>query len=166
MQIDPRTVEFLQRQDVQDFLMGNDFKRFYDYARTGQTPVLVGNVTDVLLKAGVDPLKYLRVVPIGYLMYSVATVGVKIPDNIIGIDNYSFRFSHVRGVKIPAGVIEIGHGAFWDCKVLVEITYGGTIAQWNKLVPDREMSFDMDHDIIVYCSDGDLVMQGDGRLNV
>ena len=40
----------------------------------------------------------------------------------------------------------------------MEITHEGTIAQWNKLVPGREMSFDMDHDIIVHCSDGDLVM--------
>ena len=52
-------------------------------------------------------------------------------------------------------VTSIGDGAFCGCKSLTDITFQGTIAQWNK-IKLRENWKDKVPAKVVHCTDGDV----------
>lgn len=63
---------------------------------------------------------------------------------------YSCDF--LNSISIPAGVTSIGSSAFAYCDSLTDITYGGTIEQWNAV--QKGSSWDIYYTI--RCTDGDI----------
>ena len=80
---------------------------------------------------------------------------VTIPDSVTRIGEKSFSGCYRLGtVTIPASVMEIGDDAFDECYSLLEITYGGTIEQWNTLMNSREDEWLTR--VTINCSDGPI----------
>lgn len=58
-----------------------------------------------------------------------------------------YSCTQLTKVTIPATVEIIGEGAFYDCTALSEVHFGGTIAQWQAMMPEAGT-------YTVFCSDG------------
>ena len=80
---------------------------------------------------------------------------IVIPDTVTYIDGGAFEESHLTSVVIPDIVISIEWWAFCGCKSLTDITFQGTIAQWNK-IKLRENWKDEVPATVVHCTDGDV----------
>ena len=68
----------------------------------------------------------------GAFQYCSALNSVTLPEKLSVIPDKLFSLSGLRYVSVPAGVTQIGNSAFYYCR-LIEVNYGGTEAQWNKV---------------------------------
>ena len=48
---------------------------------------------------------------------------VVVPEGLEKIGNYWFVFANVESVEVPASVMEIGEGAFYQCKKLKSVAF-------------------------------------------
>lgn len=101
--------------------------------------LIIGDVTGLLLEAGIDPLKYLNAVPEHFLEGSYIKsftipnrvkdieyrafndcrrmTSVVIPDSVITIDEAAFQGCiKLKDVNIPNSVTSIGSRSFTNCK--------------------------------------------------
>ena len=91
-------------------------------------------LTDIFIEAGIDPLKYMDAVPVGYLYKTDLDLKeINIPDNIKYIYVYAFEDAKLRKVTIPKTVVKIAAGAFFDNPLLTEINVRGTQADVDKI---------------------------------
>ena len=59
---------------------------------------------------------------------------INIPSSVTTIGDYAFQDCvALTAIFIPRSVTSIGAGAFRNCSSLATITFGGTIAEWNKI---------------------------------
>ena len=59
---------------------------------------------------------------------------INIPSSVTTIGDWAFaRCSALTSIDIPVSVTSIGEGAFEYCESLATITFGGTVAEWNKI---------------------------------
>jgi hypothetical protein len=63
----------------------------------------------------------------------------------------------LNAVFISKTVTRIGKYCFHDCDRLSEIHYEGTIAEWKKIILDKDWK-DSHHKVNLYCSDGGLII--------
>ena len=71
------------------------------------------------------------------------------------IGHQSFRKVAINTIIIPAGVTQIGNMAFWNCQLLENFIFEGTVSQWNAISRDmgwREYTRIRE----VVCSDGQV----------
>lgn len=59
-------------------------------------------------------------------------------------------------VSIPTSVTKIYLSAFQECKSLKELTYDGTIAEWNSIEKIGLDAYSDDYTLTVKCTDGDV----------
>lgn len=91
-------------------------------------------LTDIFIEAGIDPLKYMDAVPVGYLYKTDLDLKeINVPDNIKYIYKYAFEEAKLRKVTIPKTVIKIAESAFSDNPSLIEINVRGTQADVDKI---------------------------------
>lgn len=91
-------------------------------------------LTDIFIEAGIDPLKYMDAVPVGYLYKTDLNLKeINVPDNIKYIYKYAFEEAKLRKVTIPKTVIKIDESAFSDNPALTEINVRGTQADVDKI---------------------------------
>ncbi len=91
-------------------------------------------LTDIFIEAGINPLEYMSVVPIGYLYKTDLDIKeINIPDNIKYIYKQAFEGMMLRKVTIPKTVIKIAQSAFFDNPLLTEIIVRGTQADVDKI---------------------------------
>ena len=91
-------------------------------------------LTDIFIEAGIDPLKYMDAVPVGYLYKTDLNLKeINVPDNIKYIYKQAFKDAKLRKVTIPKTVIKIARGAFSDNPALTEINVRGTQADVDKI---------------------------------
>lgn len=91
-------------------------------------------LTDIFIEAGIDPLKYMDAVPVGYLYKTDLNLKeITVPDNIKYIYRYAFEDAKLRKVTIPKTVIKIANRAFSDNPSLTEINVRGTQADVDKI---------------------------------
>lgn len=91
-------------------------------------------LTDIFIEAGIDPLKYMDAVPVGYLYKTDLDLKeINVPDNIKYIYKYAFEEAKLRKVTIPKTVIKIAESAFSDNPALIEINVRGTQADVDKI---------------------------------
>ena len=108
MIIDP----FVQKQleHYIDEIENNEFDNIY-----GSIPVrqaaLTGQLTDVLLMVGANPLEHLSYIPDNYLNGSGRT-HINIPDNVKYINDSAFFNSSLETVVIPNTIETLGLGIF------------------------------------------------------
>lgn len=94
---------------------------------------LIGDFTEALIKAGIDPAKYMKEIPPHYLG-GTSLRSYTIPNNITAIGEYAFSgYNGLTGVVMPSTVTSIGAYAFRYCSELESITYLGTIDQWKEV---------------------------------
>lgn len=82
------------------------------------------------------------------------------------IDNYTFKgCSKLPGIEIPSSVTRIGSHAFEDCTSLTNITFKGTMEQWNAISIGSYWSKNVPATKIV-CSDGEVPMHMAVEFNI
>lgn len=150
--------------DNKDLLNENKFYEFYDkaydyfYNRSDSLHISgrwIGQLSSILLKAGIDPLHYLDHIPESFL-YDSDITSFKIPNHIINIEPYAFtgckkltnielsqglkyiqtgafeNCSSLTKIILPASISFVAPGAFEDCDKLI-VFYDGTEEDWNRL---------------------------------
>ena len=83
---------------------------------------------------------------------SVTVIG----NRYTSIDDMAFyRCDKLTSVTLGVGVIEFKASTFSKCKSLVDVYYGGTIAQWNAIDKPQKWN-DGSDDRVIHCTDGDI----------
>ena len=91
-------------------------------------------LTDIFVEAGIDPLKYMDAVPVGYWYKTDLDLKeINVPDNIKYIYKQAFEEARLRKITIPKTVVKIAAGAFFDNPLLTEINVRGTQADVDKI---------------------------------
>ncbi len=76
-----------------------------------------------------------------FIGYRGSETALTLPDGITKIHTYAFYSdSNTESVIIPVSVKGIVKDAFYDCTALAQITYNGTLAQWNQV--NKELGWD------------------------
>ena len=103
-----------------DLLNNYDFKTLYSSTKLVNEEL--GLMTNILLKAGFNPLQYLDHVPYAYLYGQTDVTNIEIPNNITYIDLYAFAScTNLKSVTIPNSVGLIDDGVFSGCTSLTKI---------------------------------------------
>lgn len=89
---------------------------------------------------------------------------VVIPDSVVSIDAGAFgSCASLERILIPQNVTELGLGAFSDCSSLSDISFAGTMQQWEEIVkggPDgEEWWYTSIPATVVHCTDGDVPIE-------
>lgn len=141
--------EFIEkyRKDINN----QEFEKIYtEHTCVLNSPRDLGKLTELFYKVGVDPLRYLRVIPENYADAStlrtmripngVTYIGkdafhhcydltsVTIPDSVTSIGPWAFSgCSALTSIMIPNSVTSIGGYAFFECSALTSITIPNSI---------------------------------------
>ena len=126
MEISEKVLEFLNREDVQDALAQNDTQELYKLAvdANEQLDLLdsdVGELTSILMQAGIDPLKGMTEIPAYFLSWQSGIKEFNIPMGIIKINWRAFQDTNLENITIPNSVKIIGTDAFYRCENLKTI---------------------------------------------
>lgn len=131
-----------------------NFKEVYYQASQGLKNR--GKLTELFYKVGVDPLRYLKVIPANYANASTLRT-MRIPNGVTHIGKDAFHHCYdLTSVTIPSSVAFIGDSAFWNCKKLKNITYTGTIADWNNIDKDYDWDRNIPTNCLIRCTDGSI----------
>ena len=110
--------------ETEQLVDSNNFTAFYKYLyKTFEYNKIesVSEMTDFLLMAGINPLEYMKEVPIGYLFGNQDIISVDIPANIEVIKRSAFQNSSIKEVTFEGAVKGIGAYAFEECSELKNI---------------------------------------------
>lgn len=61
----------------------------------------------------------------------------------------------LKTVKLPHSIVSIGNFAFFDCTLLTDIYYDGTLSEWNALAKGTRWDANIES-YTVHCADGDI----------
>ena len=116
MEINKNVLRFLNREDVQDALARNDMQELYTIA---ENPYLgdstMGDLTDILMQAGINPLLGMTEIPMGFLYEQEGIKSFSIPQGITKVDMSAFERTDLESITIPDSVKVISTGAFRSC---------------------------------------------------
>lgn len=85
---------------------------------------------------------------------------ITIPNSVTSISDWTFRdCSGLKNVIIGNGVTSIGKRAFRGCNKLIDITYRGTINQWDTIRKNEQWKTDS-YIKTIHCTDGDIKLYG------
>lgn len=116
-----------------EMIENEEFEVIYSDLDADFRYTLIGDFTEALIKAGIDPAKYMKEIPPHYLG-GTSLRSYTIPNNITAIGEYAFSgYNGLTGVVIPSTVTSIGAYAFRYCSELESITYLGTVDQWKEV---------------------------------
>lgn len=86
-----------------------------------------GDLTSILLEAGINPLPYMNEIPEYFAKGSQINI-TQIPENIKNIGGYAFsNCKNLTNITIPNSVTNIGWGTFFNCTNLTNITISNGI---------------------------------------
>ena len=128
MEISSHVNKLLSKKFVQDLINNNQFEKLYAYLPDKVSDIsYIGELTQLLLAADVNPLDNLDYIPEKYLIKS-KIANFKIPDNIKTIKFMAFAYCNdLKSIQFPAGLEVIGDGAFYNCKSLDNIIIPGNV---------------------------------------
>ena len=126
--------EFLEKYG--SLIKEEDWGTLYFKATSELRNIQVGELTQTLLNADIDPLEKLTAIPAHYLDSS-SIESFHIPEGIRVISTQAFRFcSKLKQVYIPKSIRYIGEYAFYYSENLEDITYEGSPEEWNSIDKD------------------------------
>lgn len=105
-------------QKHESSLNENKFKDLY--AEFNNMPNITSALTELLLKANIDPLMYMNYIPQHYLYASDVYINFEPLKHFDTIEEEAFAFSDIKEVNINVSVIF--YGAFSHCKNLEIVT--------------------------------------------
>ena len=123
----PYIASFIDRHA--DDINANKFSELYEILATEE----IFHFTELLLLSDIDPLPYMKTVPLAYLFDSKHIPNVIVGSNIHTIEEQAFARSNITRVVIDESVTEIKLKAFAQMKNEVLIEYTGTLEQWNSI---------------------------------
>lgn len=116
-----------------ELIENGEFEVIYSDLDADFRYTLIGDFTEALIKAGIDPAKYMKEIPPHYLG-GTSLRSYTIPNNITAIGEYAFSgYNGLTEVVIPSTVTSIGAYTFRYCHELRSITYLGTVDQWKEV---------------------------------
>lgn len=144
-----KNIELLDREDFQEFEARAGMQ-------TSEDGYSKGELYEVLLRAGINPLPYLPYVPFGFLRDTTLEGSFTIPGNCIDIASRAFyncslseiiieegvvsigafacaRSNKLEKVYIPNSVCNLGNVIFSGCNNMQEVVYDGTYAEFERL---------------------------------
>lgn len=158
----------------------NDFDRFYEEAQfTLANNREIAELTEILVAAGLDPLKHLDYIPEAYLYNNQDIIKFEIPPHIKRIESKAFCFcGHLKEIRIPSSVSYIDYNAFCGCTALdtvyfeplaidieneafdqcyhiKEVCFSGTIEEWQ-MIMDECFCSELENCPLISCTDGDI----------
>ena len=106
-------IEYLKTQEKE--LKENNLIQVYRHI----SPHSAVFLTKFFLDNGLDPLKYLSIIPVYYAdgLGEYYNNEIILPDNIEAIDLYAFANTSATKLQIPSSVYYIRNGAFWSSKL-------------------------------------------------
>lgn len=114
-----------------ELIENGEFEVIYSDLDADFRYTLIGDFTEALIKAGIDPAKYMKEIPPHYLG-GTSLRSYTIPNNITAIGEYAFSgYNGLTEVVIPSTVTSIGAYTFRYCHELRSIIYLGTVDQWK-----------------------------------
>ena len=142
-------IELLDREDYQEF----DARAGMQTSENGYSK---GELYEVLLRAGINPLLYLPYVPFGFLRDTTLEGSFTIPGNCIDVGSRAFykcslseiiieegvmsidglacaRSDKLEKIYIPSSMLNLGNGIFVGCNNMREVVYDGTYEDFKKL---------------------------------
>ena len=142
-------IELLDREDYQEF----DARAGMQTSDNGYSK---GELYEVLLRAGINPLPYLPFVPFGFLRETTLEGSFTVPGNCIDVASRAFyncslseiifeegvmsigalgcaRSDKLEKVYIPSSMLNLGNVIFVGCNNMREIIYNGTYEEFQKL---------------------------------
>ena len=113
---------FFSDSETQDLLNNNNFKELYNLIDKQNIGIdVTGKLTDLLYNIGIDPLKYMDIVP-DFFAWRSNRDHFNIPDTINYIGRGAFDCCYnLKDIYIPQGVTKINWATFRDCKSLKEV---------------------------------------------
>ena len=83
-----------------------------------------------------------------------AITSITIPNGVTSIPNHAFEWGEkLTDITIPNSVTSIGAWAFYPCRSLTNITFNGTVAEWNAIEKGDGWN-EQTGDYVVYCTNG------------
>lgn len=111
-----------------DDINSNNFSKVYNDAEDYEAdPELVGNITQVFLQSGLDPLqldpKLKNKIPYAYLAFADKIPQFEIPNSITDIDKYAFYHSQIEDIRFQKGskLEQINKLSFCKCSKLKKL---------------------------------------------
>lgn len=89
--------------------------------------------------------------------YGCSLTTVTFGSNVKTIGDRAFASCLLTSIKIPAGVTTIGVAAFANCQSLTEITFDGTVAQWNAINKGADWNSNAPATKVI-CTDGEVTL--------
>ena len=163
MEISEKVLEFLNRKDVQGALVRNNTQELYKlavdaYEQGDFLPEYIGELTLILMQAGIDPLRGMAEIPPFFLCMQEGIKEFNIPQGITKIGLHAFAYAGLESITIPSSVREIDGTTFYLCKNLktVELPpdvelYGGVFSSSGlESIELRDVKL-QSHSIFKYC---------------
>lgn len=139
----------------------NDWKTFYIKLRGVYDNSSIGEITEMLLKAGIDPLDELDYIPENYLA-GASIKEFKVPGHIEIIEEDAFNACYqLESIYFPASLELVKFRAFRNCKSLQDIFFDGTEEQFKQIQFEKYWHALIRHSITIHCNDREFVTLGD-----
>jgi hypothetical protein len=92
--------------------------------------------------------------------YCTKLASVVIGDGATSIGEYAFNeCTSLTYVVIPDSVTSFEAGSFARCSALTDLTFEGTMAQWNAITKGTSWNYNTG-EYTIYCADGEITKQG------
>lgn len=125
-------------------------KKIGDRAFSGNSIGKYNSIKDVTISNGVE------IIGEGAFSSCHSLESLTIPGSVKNISCGAFSGClELKTLEIEKGVGKIEEKAFEDCKTLSEITYTGTVDEWNKIEKERKWNCEVPAQF-VKCSDGEV----------
>lgn len=106
-----------------------------------------------------DGLVYVGKVAYKYKGTMPDNTTIVIKEGTLGIGDNAFdRCYGLTSITIPKSVKSIVNFAFYYCFNLQEITFKGTIEEWNAINKGSAWNSDVPSSCVIHCSDGDITI--------
>lgn len=106
----------------------NNWKKVYNMADIELGGASIGQVTEMLLDSGINPLLYMGYIPHNFLNSTNKIKSIHIPDNVYWIGKRAFYDSKLEDLDLSNTIIQgIGTEAFWDCHNLEKIIFSNKL---------------------------------------
>ena len=139
-------------------IIENPSAKNYDNLYDGLNPLCTSQLSEILLRCGIDPASVRGLIPDNYLYECIRIEEYTIPDNVKVVGERAFyNCPNLTKLIIPEGVTDLyndsivkcgsltsivlpstlefmGHFVFDECVNLSDVTYNGTTQQWQKII--------------------------------